>query len=163
MVLHNGKKEVWSKLKYVCDLLLFVHEYGGTFNWDSFIAKLDNQSIEKNLMKGLTLVNLFLPLSNIIIISKEIPKAKALNISFWENALRYELNLKARFDFVRLKFSNHKSLKESYYYLTQYLKYLSYPTPQATRLVQFPRSYKLLNLSSTVVSYIYFSAFKRKN
>jgi hypothetical protein len=163
IILHNGKKEVWSKLKYICDLLLFVQEYGRDFNWDSFIDKLNHPSMEKALLKGLTLLNLFLPTGNTIILSRKLPKADVLNIYFWEKALRYEKSLLARFYFVRLKFRYHHRIKETAYYLKHYLSYLSYPTPQANRLIQFPPSYKLLNLSSTIISYLYFSMLRKKN
>ncbi|MBA4848788.1 nucleotidyltransferase family protein [Emticicia sp. BO119] len=163
IVVHNGKKEVWTKLKYICDLLLFVHQYGQNFDWDSFFTKLNNQSIEKSLLKGLALVNFFEPLQNLTTINREISEATTLNISFWEKAVPYEISKKARFDFYRLKFIYHKNIKESYSCLTEFIKYLSYPNPHGNRLIVFPKSYKLLNLSSTVLSYLYFNTFKRKN
>ncbi|RFS18303.1 nucleotidyltransferase family protein [Emticicia sp. C21] len=163
IILHNGKKEAWTKLKYISDLLCFVDQYGQDFNWDLFLEKLNNYSIEKSLFKGLALINFFVPIADLTTFNRAIPEYDALNISFWEEAIPYEISKKARINFFRLKFSYHKNIKESYYCITNFMRYLSYPNPSGNRLIVFPASYKLLNLSSSLLSYLYFNTFNRKN
>ncbi|WP_337042434.1 nucleotidyltransferase family protein [Emticicia sp. 17c] len=162
IIIHNGKREAWTKLKYICDLLLFVHLYGQEIDWDAFIAKTEKYNLKKCLLMGLSLVNIFLPVKDTIHFSTPLEAPPELNIKFWEKASYYEFNVPARISFVRLIFKYHESISESFYYCINYIRYLSYPNPREKRLFTFPKERTLLNLGSKVLSYFYFNSFIKK-
>lgn len=161
ILMHNGKKESWTKMKYVCDLMLFVHKHGNDFKWKDFFIKLNHPPFQQSLLKGLALANLFLPVKTFTNIDLPIPKPDPLNIAFWEYATKYEYNTKARFMAFRLLFKHHSNLSESYYCFKQYLRYLSLPAPQERRLFVLPSSYSFLNLTSKVLSYFYYTVLQK--
>ena len=156
MLMHHGKRESWTKLKFVCDLFLFVQKYGDEINWDVFIEKIDSFALKKSLLSGLSMVNLFLSVKDTISLSHMLEKEEPLIIKFWEKADFYNLSFKARMNFVRLLFKDHKDISESWYYFINYIRYLSYPNPREKRLFTFAKERTSLNLISKILSYFYF-------
>lgn len=159
IIIHNGKREAWTKLKYICDLVLFVHRHGTEINWDSFIERIDKFDLKKNLIMGLSLVNLFFPVNDTIQLSYPLDKPEPLIIKYWEKSDYYELKFKTRLDYFRLLLKSHKDLSETRYYLLNYIRYLSYPNPREKRLFTFSKERTSLNLLSKIISYSY---YKRK-
>lgn len=162
ILIHNGKRESWTKLKFILDLVLFIRRYGNEIDWDSFADKVDKFALKKSLMMGLSLANLFLPVKGTIRFTEHIDKPEPQNISFWEKADLYEANFKARVNFIKLTVKYHKNFSETLHFFSNYIRYLSYPNPREERLYTFPKERTLLNLTSKVLSYFYFQLFPKK-
>jgi hypothetical protein len=162
ILIHNGKRESWTKLKFILDFVVFVKYHGHEIEWDTFIEKIDAFALKKSLSKGLSLVNIFLPVKETISLSAPIDQPEPLNIDFWEKAELYQDSFKTRLSFIKLTVKYHKNLNETYHFVVNYIKYLSYPNPREERLYTFPKERTFLNLSSKVLSYFYFLLSPKK-
>jgi hypothetical protein len=162
ILIHNGKRESWTKLKFILDLVLFVKRHGHEIIWDAFIERIDAFALKKSLLKGLSLVNIFLPVKDTISLSASIDKPEQLNIDFWEKADLYQDSFKTRLSFIKLTVKYQKDLSETYHFVVNYIKYLSYPNPREERLYTFPKERTFLNLTSKVLSYFYFLLSPKK-
>lgn len=162
IIIHNGKRESWTKIKFILDLVLFVKRYGNEIEWDSFIEKIDKFALKKNLLMGLSMVNIFLPVKDTIRLSYPIHKADSFTIDFWEKSDLYKDSFRTRMRFMRLTLKYHKDFSETFHYVVNYIRYLSYPNPREERLYTFPKERTFLNLTGKVLSYFYFLLYPRK-
>jgi hypothetical protein len=162
IVLHNGGKDCWVKLKHLIDLYMFMVKYSQATDWSLIFAEAKKYKLENLLVQGFNLLAQVFDYKLPTYIVSQCKKSKPNNaiLDYWDFAKPWT-SIIARFKFERifinLQDSNFKLLS----YFNNYIKFYSIPRPieEVKRFYVFPKKYTLLNFLVKAISYFYYRKF----
>ncbi len=158
IILHNGGKECWFRLKHLVDLKYFLAKYGDELNWSEIIEKAKAYKLSEVMYAGLYILKDKFKVSFPGIIQKEIDGfdgTKCQEIyAYWAFA-KYWNNLFPRIKYEKMFIKLQDKPFSVFSYFYKFLK--SYSSPISIiddRFITFPKQFAFLNALSKVVSYV---------
>ena len=152
LIIHHGGREIWSRLKYFCDLIAFYQKYGAEMNWEEILKKAEKFKMKRLIVDAFyCLYSQFHIQAPAIIIDqftvKNRTKSNLLKLlDYWEFAQPIDFSYTAKWKFERLYFS----LQDDNYSYMRHAKHSflkrSFPNPiEPERVIVFSENYPILN------------------
>jgi len=164
-LLHHGGRESWMRLKYICDLSLFIKLYPDNSFWERILLVSDSAKLKRSLLLGCFCVQKY---SNVPLPAILEDKIKAYGerntrniVKSWENSVSFWESMSAQLIHKRILFSHQDEKFSQFNYWIKYMKFYSTPNPmEQPRLRTFNKKYKVANFFSKVVTYVWMKGFK---
>ncbi len=163
IILHNGGKEFWFKMKHLVDLMAFLDEKGDNLNWLNIIEKSKEYHLYKIMIIGFYLIhNTFNYECPSVIVDRfaEIDTIVIQKIKkYWIRAKMWDtLWLRLKFEAVHELVQDEGFDKKAY--RNGLFNSLAMPNIfENKRIVTFPKNWIFLNFVSKFLTYFYKSVF----
>lgn len=158
-ILHHGGRESWMRLKFMCDLALFLTQYPAPQFWADVLALAQKAKLKESLLLGcFCLEKIFdFPLPEVIKHHMGTQKREyKLILQSWENADSFWENPRAQVLHKRILLGHQDSGFSAWKYWKSYVGFYTTPNPiEEPRLVTFPEKYKTANFLSKVITYLW--------
>lgn len=164
-LLHHGGRESWMRLKYICDLALFIKLFPDNLFWERVISLAQTAKLRNSLLLGCycvqTYFNILLPavLGNQV---NEYGEKRTKNIlKSWENSVPFWESMNAQLIHKRILLSHQDEGFSQYKYWIKYIQFYTTPNPlEEPRLFTFNEKHKTANFFSKVITYLWRKGFR---
>jgi hypothetical protein len=164
-LLHHGGRESWMRLKYICDLALFIKLYPDNSFWERILSLSQAAKLKNSLLLGCFCVQNYFNISIPVSISNQIKtygEKETYNIvKSWEYSVSFWESMNAQLIHKRILLSHQDDTFSHYDYWIKYIQFYSTPNPlEQPRLFTFNKKFKIFNFFSKAVTYIWEKGFR---
>lgn len=164
-LLHHGGRESWMRLKYICDLSLFIKLYPDNSFWERILLLSDTAKLKRSLLLGCFCVQKYFNVPLPTILESKVKGFGARNtrniLKSWENSVSFWESMSAQLIHKRILLSHQDETFSQFNYWIKYMKFYSTPNPmEQPRLRTFNKKYKVVNFFSKVVTYVWHKGFR---
>lgn len=164
-LLHHGGRESWMRLKYICDLSLFIKLYPDNSFWERILLVSDTAKLKRSLLLGCFCVQKYFNVPLPTILEDKIKAYGERNtrniLKSWENSVSFWESMSAQLIHKRILLSHQDEKFSQFNYWIKYMKFYSTPNPlEQPRLRTFNKKYKVANFFSKVVTYVWMKGFR---
>ncbi|WP_171036447.1 nucleotidyltransferase family protein [Dyadobacter sediminis] len=164
-LLHHGGRESWMRLKYICDLSLFIKLFPDNLFWERILSLCDTAKLKRSLLLGCFCVQKYLNVALPAILESKVKSYGERNtrniLKSWENSVSFWESMSAQLIHKRILLSHQDEKFSPFNYWIKYMEFYSTPNPmEQPRLRTFNKKYKIANFFSKVVTYVWLKGFR---
>ena len=164
-LLHHGGRESWMRLKYICDLSLFMKLYPDNSFWERILSLCNTAKLKRSLLLGCFCAQKYLNVPLPTILEGKVKAYGVRNtrniLKSWENSVSFWESMSAQLIHKRILLSHQDEKFSQFNYWIKYMKFYSTPNPmEQPRLRTFNKKYKMANFFSKVVTYVWLKGFR---
>ncbi|MDP5139032.1 MAG: nucleotidyltransferase family protein, partial [Spirosomaceae bacterium] len=160
LLLHQGGKENWVRMKHFADLIAFLNRFQSELDWDKIFKTAKEYKLHKQLIVGFRLLGKHFdyPISESIgtelLRYPSTEKIELLIEKYWDKSEHWStLFPRLRMERIFVKIQDESFSKWGYF--SGFYKTYTKPNPlEQPRIFNFPENYPTLNFLSKVLTYL---------